>query len=64
MLSAVAAANPRIRMYPFGTRAAEATALPGLPGKQKAPGFQGFPPMELAGLEPATSWVRSRRSPN
>jgi hypothetical protein len=21
-------------------------------------------PMELAGLEPATSWVRSRRSPN
>src|SRR3954449_9926863 len=23
----------------------------------------GFPRMELAGLEPATSWVRSRRSP-
>jgi hypothetical protein len=23
-----------------------------------------FPKMELAGLEPATSWVRSRRSPN
>jgi hypothetical protein len=25
---------------------------------------QGFLKMELAGLEPATSWVRSRRSPN
>ena len=24
----------------------------------------GFSNMELAGLEPATSWVRSRRSPN
>jgi hypothetical protein len=26
--------------------------------------IQPLPPMELAGLEPATSWVRSRRSPN
>ena len=25
---------------------------------------QGLRVMELAGLEPATSWVRSRRSPN
>jgi hypothetical protein len=25
---------------------------------------RGFPEVELAGLEPATSWVRSRRSPN
>jgi hypothetical protein len=25
---------------------------------------QGLLRMELAGLEPATSWVRSRRSPN
>ena len=25
---------------------------------------RGFPVVELAGLEPATSWVRSRRSPN
>ncbi len=64
MLSAVTAANPRVRMYPFGTRAVETTVLPGLAGKQKAPGLQGFLSMELAGLEPATSWVRSRRSPN
>jgi hypothetical protein len=27
-------------------------------------GQAGFEEMELAGLEPATSWVRSRRSPN
>jgi hypothetical protein len=34
------------------------------PEKTKAPHVQGFHVMELAGLEPATSWVRSRRSPN
>jgi hypothetical protein len=30
---------------------------------ESSPRFSNFP-MELAGLEPATSWVRSRRSPN
>jgi hypothetical protein len=30
--------------------------------QRKPPLCGGF--MELAGLEPATSWVRSRRSPN
>ena len=30
----------------------------------KTPAEQGFLGVELAGLEPATSWVRSRRSPN
>ena len=32
--------------------------------KQKTPAEAGVFWMELAGLEPATSWVRSRRSPN
>ena len=38
----------------------------GLP-EQRTPGLEPGTPssrMELAGLEPATSWVRSRRSPN
>ena len=32
--------------------------------KQKAPRKQGFHAMEPSGLEPLTSWVRSRRSPS
>jgi hypothetical protein len=31
---------------------------------QNSPSQAEFEEMELAGLEPATSWVRSRRSPN
>ncbi len=31
---------------------------------QKAAIYSDFLRVELAGLEPATSWVRSRRSPN
>jgi hypothetical protein len=31
---------------------------------READAVQRFSRMELAGLEPATSWVRSRRSPN
>ena len=31
---------------------------------QKPPGVRGLRDMELGGLEPPTSWVRSRRSPN
>ncbi len=34
------------------------------PQTTEAPPEQGFRPMELGGLEPPTSWVRSRRSPN
>jgi hypothetical protein len=34
-----------------------------MPSSTKVIDFQGLP-MELAGLEPAASWVRSRRSPN
>ena len=30
----------------------------------ETPVYAGVSLMELAGLEPATSWVRSRRSPN
>jgi hypothetical protein len=33
-------------------------------GRRKLAHVQGTLEMELAGLEPATSWVRSRRSPN
>jgi hypothetical protein len=33
---------------------------PGNPKTQKAPTCREFLEMELAGLEPATSWVRSR----
>jgi hypothetical protein len=33
-----------------------------IPETTEAPRVQGFSPMELAGLEPAASWVRSRRS--
>jgi hypothetical protein len=32
--------------------------------ENETPAFAGLYEMELAGLEPATSWVRSRRSPN
>jgi hypothetical protein len=35
-----------------------------VPTNQKGPALQDLLNMELAGLEPATSWVRSRRSPN
>jgi hypothetical protein len=38
--------------------------MPGDPAKSKAQHVQGFSKMELGGLEPPTSWVRSRRSPN
>ena len=31
---------------------------------EEGPAAQGLREMELAGLEPATSWVRSRHSPN
>jgi hypothetical protein len=34
----------------------------GVPGGRRPPPRDGRRPMELAGLEPATSWVRSRRS--
>src|SRR5439155_15092052 len=34
------------------------------PDQPKTPHLQGFQAMELGGLEPPTSWVRSRRSPN
>jgi hypothetical protein len=34
------------------------------PTRPKGGNLQGLFFMELAGLEPATSWVRSRRSPN
>jgi hypothetical protein len=49
-------------MYPFGTRALLSWAGRPLPCKQKGPALQDLYAMELAGLEPATSWVRSRRS--
>jgi hypothetical protein len=32
--------------------------------ENETPALAGASAMELAGLEPATSWVRSRRSPN
>jgi hypothetical protein len=51
-------------MYPSGTRetAAGRRGEHGICDKPlPAKKIQG---MELAGLEPATSWVRSRRSPN
>jgi hypothetical protein len=38
--------------------------LTGLPGHPTHPPLTDATIMELAGLEPATSWVRSRRSPN
>ena len=42
-----------------------ASALPGRSPESKKPALRaGSVAMELAGLEPATSWVRSRRSPN
>ena len=48
---------------PFPGRAAD-TAAPETT-KARIPRHDAEPePMELAGLEPATSWVRSRRSPN
>ncbi len=34
------------------------------PPSRECPAVSGSRAMELAGLEPATSWVRSRRSPN
>src|SRR6187551_12368 len=52
--------RPKLHLRPSETRA---------PGLRQALCPKGKPPlcggfMELAGLEPATSWVRSRRSPN
>ena len=44
--------------------ALEAGAQEAPPETTKPPLWRGFRSMELAGLEPATSWVRSRRSPN
>jgi len=38
--------------------------MPADPAEREAAHVQDFCEMELAGLEPATSWVRSRRSPN
>ena len=35
-----------------------------VPVRREAPVVAGVRPMELGGLEPPTSWVRSRRSPN
>jgi hypothetical protein len=35
-----------------------------VPGKEKAPQWQGFRGMERAGIEPATSGLQSRRSPS
>jgi hypothetical protein len=32
--------------------------MPADPPNEKDPAVQGLPEMELAGLEPATSWVR------
>jgi hypothetical protein len=51
-------------MYPFGTRVLRCQAGRALPCNQKGTALQDLQAMELAGLEPATSWVRSRRSPN
>ena len=51
-------------MYPFGTRGRVYRNGGALAGKEKGPALQDLLAMELAGLEPATSWVRSRRSPN
>ena len=44
-------------------RLEEYQALTEATTKVKTPHLRAFA-MELAGLEPATSWVRSRRSPN
>ena len=35
-----------------------------VPLKSESPAVRGIRLMELGGLEPPTSWVRSRRSPN
>src|SRR5262249_18297983 len=54
----------RILMYPFGTRSRVREARRSCPSERHVPYSLGIRGMELAGLEPATSWVRSRRSPN
>ena len=51
-------------MYPFGTRGRICGGDRAAAGKQKGPDLQDLLVMELGGLEPPTSWVRSRRSPN
>jgi hypothetical protein len=51
-------------MYPFGTRGRVCRSAGALADKQKGPALQDLLLMELGGLEPPTSWVRSRRSPN
>ena len=56
--------NPGFRMYPFGTRGRVRRSEGALAAKQKGPVLQDLLVMELGGLEPPTSWVRSRRSPN
>jgi hypothetical protein len=46
-----------------GTRSAQRMTI-GRRTRTKPQHVQGFCAMELGGLEPPTSWVRSRRSPN
>jgi hypothetical protein len=51
-------------MYPFGTRGPVHEILRPPQAKRQIPYSLRIRGVELAGLEPATSWVRSRRSPN
>ena len=67
MMWITAGPHARWPLYPFGTRNPRADALAGhveRGSRQQLPQPQGIRKMELGGLEPPTSWVRSRRSPN
>ena len=49
---------------PLGTRARGSAVAGGAIGGRNPGNCSGFSKVELVGLEPTTSWVRSRRSPN